>query len=685
MRALTLALAAMTLAALAVAGEEGRAAGPPSLLLITLDTTRADALGAWGGAAAAATPNLDALAAAGVRFARAVAPSPLTLPSHASLLTGLDPPEHGVRGNGTGALPTGIATLAEALAARGFATAAVVGSRVLDRRFGLGRGFGSYDDSMLAERVGEYGYPERTADAVTDAAIAWLEGVGPARPIFLWVHFYDPHAPYAPPGDLAVGDDRGNYLGEVAFVDREVGRLLAAARSRAPSLLVAAVGDHGEAFGEHGERGHGVFLYRATVEVPMVVSGPGLARGRVVKDPVATRRLPATLLELLGVDGALPGEPLPGCAEGAEGGHPVIFSEATMPADVYGWAPLAAITAGRWRYVDAPRPELYDTATDPGELSNLVRERPEEAARLRAELDRVRDGLRVAATVAPVLDRDTRAALGALGYLEATPGRPGDGIDPKDGVELLEGFRRAKWLLAEGHVGEARRALEGLVAKNPSNVPFLTRLSEAQMLAGSGEDAVETLSRALSLSPVSEPLLRARADTLARMGRAAEAAAGFRAALDVDPRSAPAWLGLAGVQPTAERRRRVLGEATAAGVDSGVVLLESARLEAEAGRADVARDLLARAAALMPDAAVVWLERARLDLDAGALDGALASCARAAELEPGNPEAALCTGRVRLARGEPERARPHLRRAAVLGRGTTVEAEARRLLESTGR
>jgi tetratricopeptide (TPR) repeat protein len=403
----------------------------------------------------------------------------------------------------------------------------------------------------------------------------------------------------------------------------------------------------------------------------------------VVAEPVATRRLAATLLRLLGVEGALPGEPLPGFGDGGAGESAAVFSEATMPAEVYGWAPLAAITTGRWRYVDAPRPELYDIADDPGELVNLVDERPEEAARLRADLDRLRDGLRVAGTVPPELDRDTRAALGALGYLEGRPGRPGDGIDPKDGVELLEGFRHARRLLAEGRVGEARRSLDGLVARNPSNVPFLSRLAEAQMLSGAGEDAVQTLGRALELHPGSELLLRARADTFARMGRTGEAAAGYRAALDVDPRSAPAWLGLAGVQPTVEGRRQVLAEARAAGVDSGVVLLESARLEAEAGRAEAARELLDRAAALMPGAAVVWLERARLDLEAGALDGALAACARATELEPGSPEAALCTGRVRLARGEPERARPHLQRAAVLGRGTAVEAEARRLLEWT--
>lgn len=678
---MSLVLVALVAPAPSTGGEEARtAASSPSLLLVTLDTTRADALGAWSGGGAA-TPNLDALAAAGVRYARSVAPSPLTLPSHATLLTGLDPLEHGVRGNGTGALPAGVATLAGSLRAQGFATAAVVASRVLDRRFGLDRGFDLYDDAMLAEHVGEYGYPERTADAVTDVAVGWLEGRPPGARFFLWVHYYDPHAPYAPPPGFAGRGARANYLGEVAFVDRELGRLVAAARGRAPELLVAAVGDHGEALGEHGERGHGVFLYRTTVEVPMILTGPGVPRGRVVEEPVGVRRLPATVLELLGLESALPGPALPGLSSEVVAAEPAILSEATMPADVYGWAPLAAVTHGRWRYVEAPRPELYDVATDPGELVNLVNERPEEARRLRSDLERLQGRVAVAAAVAAELDSGTRAALRALGYLEATPGRPGDGLDPKDGIALLAELDRAKTLMGKGQVDDARSALVGLVARNPSNVPFLARLAEAQLAAGAGVEALDTLCRALALSPRSELLQLARANTLARLNRRDEAGQSYREVLRVDPRNAPAWLSLAALAATSEERRRVLAEGVAAGVTSGVVLLESARLEAEAGRAEVARDLLDRAAALMPGAAVVWLERARLDLAAGLPDGALAACRRAAELEPGNAETALCSGRAQLARGEPGRARPHLHRAVVLGRGTGVEAEARRLLE----
>lgn len=680
---LWLALAAAVAPASAPAAEGTHAAAaPPSLLLITLDTTRADAIGAYGGAAAAATPELDALAAAGIRYVRAIAASPLTLPSHATLLTGLDPVEHGVRGNGTAALSDRIPTLAEALSERGYSTAAFVASRVLDRRFGLDQGFATYDDAMLAERIGEYGYPERPADAVTDAATAWVGERAPGEPFFLWVHYYDPHAPYEPPPELAGESERSRYLGEVAFVDRQVGRLLAAARAQSPALLVAAVGDHGEALGEHGERGHGIFLYRATIEVPMILAGPGVPRGRVIDEPVAIRRLAATLLALLGQGGGLPGPPLPGAAAEAPQAPQPIFSEATMPAEVYGWAPLAAVTDGHWRFIVAPRPELYDLVVDPGELTNRAADQPDQTARLRSALEGLASRQPVATASPPQLDAETRAALLALGYLEAVPGSSADAIDPKDGVALLADFERAKGLLADGNAADARAILEGLVARNPSNVPFLSRLAEAQLAAGDGETALATWHRALELRPRSEFLELARADALRRLGRDDEARRAFRRALEIDPRNAPAWLGLAGLAGSAQEELAVLTEAIAGGTDSVVVLLEAARLEAAAGRAEAARGRLESAAALMPGAAVVWLELARLDQASGRFDDALAACRRAAEAEPANPETALCTGRVYLARGEPARARPHLLRAAVLGRGTAVEVEARQLLET---
>jgi tetratricopeptide (TPR) repeat protein len=351
-----------------------------------------------------------------------------------------------------------------------------------------------------------------------------------------------------------------------------------------------------------------------------------------------------------------------------------------MPAEVYGWAPLAAVTDGRWRYIAAPRPELYDLAEDPGELANRVADQPDEAARLRAVLEDLASRPPAAAVAPPQLDAETRAALLALGYLEAAAGAAHDALDPKDGIALLADFARAKGLLSGGNAADA--ILDGLVTRNPSNVPFLSRLAEAQLAAGDGEAALATIDRTLALRPRSEFLELARADALRRSGRSDEAQRAFRSALEIDPRHAPAWLGLAGLAGSPQEKLAVLIEAVAAGADSVVVLLEAARLDSAAGRTDQARALLERAAALVPEAAVGGLALARLEPAAGRLAAALAAGRRAAEAEPANPETALCSGRIYLARGEPARARSHLQRAAVLGRGAAVEAEAKALLES---
>ncbi|MEM7587171.1 MAG: sulfatase, partial [Acidobacteriota bacterium] len=395
-----LAFAASWLAGLlpATAPAEQKFAAPPSLVLITLDTTRNDAIGPAPGRPSR-TPVLDRLAADGVRFQEAIAPTPLTLPSHASLLTGLDPPEHGLRDNGSFALPRELPTLATVLSERGYETAAFVATRVLDRRFGLARGFDTYDDRMVAERTGEYGYPERDAAAVTSAALAWLTERSLERPYFVWVHYYDPHAPYAAPGSDPRRSAKERYRDEIAFVDRQIGRLLASAPGAPADRVVAVVGDHGEALGEHGERTHGIFVYRATMVVPLILSGAGVPTGREVGETVAARRLAPTLLRLLAAPGAgrrsapgtaVPGTALPGTVlPGLDLGDPppeAAYSESQMPARTYGWSGLTALSDGDHRLIRAPRPELYEIVSDPDEQNNLVREQRALAGQLRDRL-----------------------------------------------------------------------------------------------------------------------------------------------------------------------------------------------------------------------------------------------------------------------------------------------------------
>jgi arylsulfatase A-like enzyme/Flp pilus assembly protein TadD len=622
------------------------AQGPlPDVVLVTLDTTRADALGAYGGDGAA-TPVLDRLAALGVRYRTAISPAPLTLPAHATILTGLDPPEHGVRSNGGEVLSGSVPTIATALAGHGRITAAFIASRVLDHRFGLARGFDHYDDSMVAENTGEYGYPERDARAVTDAALEWLDGEAATDPFFLWVHYYDPHAPYAPPAGFGGATQRAAYLGEVSFVDRQIGRLLNALPRGLSNTVVVVVGDHGEALGDHGERSHGIFLYRGVTEVPLIIAGRSVPTGKVVGEPVALRQLAATVLRLAATRdhpiSRRTGLPWPG--EEVTDPAP-IYAEATMPKTAYGWAPLRSVVADGLKYIDAPRPELYDLRTDPQETRNLAVDRRDDASRLEALLDDLTAGM-VAADPAPSpeIDAETRAALRSLGYVVETPEGAGDGIDPKDGVKLLAELDAATGQLRSGAVEPAVDGLAALVEKNPHNAVFQSRYGEALLAAGRGPDAINAYRAAVNLRPRSEFALKNLGDALSALGRKEEARAAYVEALELDPRSAPNWLRLADLAEN-DQRTALLRRAVEAGTESVTVYLRLAEAQVKTN----------------PETAVT-------------------ACRRASELAPLAAEPALCLGMAYLAQGTPERAAPNLRRAAVLGRGGKTAERAEELL-----
>jgi choline-sulfatase len=633
----------LTVAALQAFAATAAAPPAPDLLLVTLDTTRADAVGAYGGVGTD-TPTLDALAAAGVRYASAWAPAPLTLPAHATLLTGVDPPQHGLRDNGWGRLPPDLPVLAEELRRHGYRTAAFVGSRVLDRRFGLDRGFDHYDDLATAERLGQYGAPERPAGEVVDAALAWLaaaeasasttaapgqqaqppsrtappsaagsgaaDGPPATPPRFVWVHVYDPHAPYDPPVGAPGGepghpapDERARYAAEVHYVDRELGRLLAgwpAGRQR----LVAVVADHGEAFGEHGEVGHGLLLYRSALEVPLILAGPGVPARTVVPSAVATRRLPATLLALLGVTSPLPGPPLP--LAGSHQPAP-IFHETWFPASAYGWSPVLAVTAGHRRAVAWPRPELYDLATDPDETRDrAARANGEE----REVLRELRDHLRAAvpATPAPpALDGETAAMLRSLGYLSGS-GAAGD-RDPRSGLPLLARFTAAAARLERADTAGAVEELRQLVAASPESVPFLARLAAALTAAGRFDEALGTLDRALRRAPAHDQVHLQRAQLLHQLGRGAEARDAYDLVLRLDPRSATAWLGRAELalregRPAEEEE--LLRAGVEAGTNSGLIFARLGELELRRGRLGAADGWLEKATGLLPEWAPAW-------------------------------------------------------------------------------
>jgi tetratricopeptide (TPR) repeat protein len=673
-----LSLAVLSWAATALAAD------PPSLVLVTLDTTRADHVGRVVDGSPL-TPRLDALARSGVRFTRAIAPAPLTLPAHCTLMTGLNPPAHGVRDNGAAALPADLPTLAAVLSGRGYATGAVVASLVLDRRFGLDRGFAAYDDGMIAERAGEQGYPERDAAAVTDAALAWAASLPAGRPWFLWVHYYDPHAPYEPPGSWKGASAARRYAGEVARVDREVGRLLDGLPSPAAGRMVAVVGDHGEMLGEHGEKEHGLFLYRAALDVPLILAGPGLPAGGVVSETVGTRALAATLLALLGFSSeAGPfGAPLPGVGRSpARAAGAPVYSETLLPETAYGWSPLRAATDGRFRLISAPRPELYDLVSDPEETRNLFASRRDEARRLQAV---VVENERLARRAPPAESAELAESLRNLGYLSGSSRRPGGGMDPKDGLALLEEFDRAKALTRDGLPAEAVRQLTDLVRKSPGNVPFLVRLAEAQSTAGNPDAALATLREAIALNPRLDFLHAHAARLQSAARRDGEAKAEWEAALALNPRYAPAWLGLAEIASRAgapAQERAILERGEASGTRSAAILDRLAQLELAAGETAAAGRHAEEAVRRMPAVGATWWVAGEVEEKKGNTAAALDRFQKAAALGYGDPRSLVHLGRLLLENGRAADARAILERAIALGPGTASAEDARRLLEA---
>lgn len=639
---------------------EGPSSRLPDVLLLTLDTTRADFLGCYG-ARAVKTPHLDGLATRGLRFERALAPSPLTLPSHASLMTGLAPPEHGLRDNGGAALGPGPRTLAEELRGRGYSTAAFLASRVLDRRFGLGRGFEHYDDRMAAERLGEYGYPERDARAVTDSALSWLETAGD-RPLLLWVHYYDPHAPYRAPGSASSGNPRRDYGREIEYMDHHLGRLLTALERRSGRrLLVAAVADHGEALGEHGERAHGIFLYRASLEVPLLLAGPGIPAGKTVAQTVGIQRLAATLLQLVAKAGpegagASPelsgfGPPLPGIPGIAAPAPLPVYSETWLPSTAYGWSPLKAVSDQRWRFIVAPRPELYDYLEDPGEARNRIQDRRREARRLQRALVRMEDSFRESEEAPAEVDAELAASLRSLGYAAGARNPPKSGLDPKDGIKLLARLEEAKELMGRNRMPEALALLEELNRKSPDNVPFLGRWAAARLQGGDVEGALATYRKAVELNPRLDFLHLNLAKAYRRLGRTEEARKELELTLELNPRFSEAWLTLAQMAQAAGDSRRE-------------------------------RELLERAVAEETGSALILTRLAQIEMAAGELSAAEGRLAEATELLPAWPTGWLVRGQLALRRGNGASARRFLERAAALAPRSRDGQEARRLLQA---
>jgi arylsulfatase A-like enzyme/Flp pilus assembly protein TadD len=669
-----------------------------NVLLITLDTTRADRIGSYG-YGAAETPRLDALASEGVLFEHAVTPTAFTLPSHSSIMTGLYPPFHGVRLNGGAALADVQTTLAERLAGAGYRCGAVVAAFVVDQRWGLSQGFERYDDDfeMAPDQKLDLAGVQRPGDRVVDIGLEWLEQ-SDERPFFAWLHFYDPHIPYDPPepyrSRFGGSGKSGLYDGEIAFTDAQVGRLLdwLDERGLAENTIVVVVGDHGESLGDHGEKEHGYYIYDATVRVPLIVRVPGSdLEGVRVPAQVRTIDVLPTVLDLVGVEmpDPLHGQSLvPLMLDPEKAGPENAYSESMSVHLQYGWSALYSVRTSSYKFIDAPREELYDLSQDPSESENLLKQEPEVAQGLRSTLAALREEILAGAPEIQEadLDEETLGMLAALGYVGGATASPEgeDLADPKDKIHLYESVGYAVHLMTGDDYEEAARVLEIVLDDDPAIPQAKLLLATAYQNAGRIEEAKVVLDSFLRDDPDNTAALITMAKMLSEEGKNDEVLALARRVLSVDDRNTQAWELVAGVHMRANDHQGALSPLQRA-VEIQPKLtrnrLNLAVAQIGLGRLDVAEPMLDEIIAEHPKFPFAHFHLGLIFEEQGRLEAARGAYAEEVELFPnafmprfnhgnlllrlGDPAAAEQEMRV-LINETPETPRPYLFLARVL-------------------
>ena len=639
-----------------------------NVLLITIDTLRGDALGSYGGRAA--TPNLDRLAQDGIRFTFAHAHAPITLPSHASIFTGRYPFEHGVRDNAGFRLDPSAVTLAESARAGGFATAAFVGAFPVDRRFGLDQGFGVYDDvggRDVAE--GEFAMAERRAADVVAAAERWM-AQQTAR-WFIWLHVFDPHAPYAPPPPLDRDYAGDPYAGEVAYVDRALAPLIETARRGLRLTTIVVTGDHGEGLGEHGEATHGTFAYESTLRIPLIVAQigagaePSRAGGRGFASDVPVRHVDifptiAALAELQ-LPSGLPGRSLLDAVRSDEAG--TSYFETMTPMLARGWAPLRGIIAGREKYIDLPQEELYDLRTDPKEERNTAPSAAESLRRLRSLLAAQNAALPGAGQTE---NADARARLESLGYVARSAPRKArftEADDPKRLIELDRLMLQGIELFQSGRPTEAIEAYRQVIGQRPDMTMAYRRLAFMQWETGAAAAAIATLRESRQRAGPDIDIDVRLATYLAETGALGEAAALAERAAAAEPNNTEALNALGIVHARAGRHTdalRTFERILAIDPRDARALENVATVHLQRGNLAAAADAFHRASAADPTSS-----RARAGLGVVALqsnrrDEAIAHWREAVKLDPRNFDALFNLASELVNAGRMPEARPYV-------------------------
>jgi arylsulfatase A-like enzyme/Tfp pilus assembly protein PilF len=627
-RRFTIFLLPLALACSKAETKQPAAAARPSILLITLDTTRADAIGSD-------TPAFNALATRGRRFTQAYATVPQTLPSHTSMLTGVYPAGHGIHENAR-YVRASQPLVSERLREAGYRTGAFVSAFPLAKRFGLARGFDVYDDDF-------HGRNERTSTETTERAVTWLNQQ--TGTVFLWVHYFDPHAPYEPPAEYRA---HGAYQGEVAAMDRQLGRLLNAFRAKHPGGAVLVVADHGEGLGDHGEAQHGNLVYQSTMHVPLVLSGPGVAAG-VVETPVSTRRVFHTLLDWAGIASE---HSLRGAS------NEVVVGESMIPFLQFGWQPQVMAVEGRQKTINAGSIEVYDVIADPKETRDLAKS---------AELSRgVRQALREypipspAATPSNVSDEDRRQ-LAALGYIasEVKPVVRPNAPRPVDMARLFEPMEKASALFTAEQYRAAIPLLEHILAEDPTNLVTTLQLAVARSALGQNAEALDAFRKAQAIAPDSPDVRAYLGLHYAKAGDVANAAPLLERVVAESPDRLPALEALAVVREKQGRLAEALAlrhKIAGAKTPTAPELIHSAELAMELGETDSAIASFEKAHALQGAAFTHDLDLGVLYLAAHRYAEARDALDRVPPSHPAYPMALFKRAQVSVLLNEPDRA-----------------------------
>ncbi|MEO8275864.1 MAG: sulfatase-like hydrolase/transferase [Thermoanaerobaculia bacterium] len=592
-----------------------------NVLLVTLDTTRADRIGVYGralGLEPPDTPALDRLAGEGAQFLAASSVTPLTLPAHSTIMTGLLPGAHGVRDNGGYRLAEERKTLAEAFRAAGFRTGGFVSAYVLDHKWGISQGFEHYFDDFDLEKVRtlSLGEIQRPGDETIGKAMEWLDTVDVqhGQRFFAWVHLYDPHSPHTPPEPFKSRYPAAVYNAEIAWTDSLVGRLLdhLVERGMRKNTIVLVVGDHGEGLGDHGEAEHGFFIYRSTSWVPLILDSPySGTQHRVIATPVGQQDLAPTLLELAGVkEGLEPGQGrslVPLLMGEKEPDTALLrgYSEIFMPRLHYGWSELRSLRKDRWHFIEAPRAELYDIEADPQETKNLadterrtVRDLRNALAALDATVKPLEGG-----SAAVEEDEETMRALAALGYIGGQAPDTGKSFrdlpDPKDRLDVYAKMSRARSLSKDKDSAQAIELLKEVIAEDPEVVDAWFTLANVYYRERDWDKAADNYRETLKRRPDHDWAMIGLADTFVARGEIDAAVAGYKKYLERDPGNAQILYRLAQVELDAGRdadaekglRRTLEVEPKTARAEVGLAVIAFRRKDLAAAHAALDRAL----------------------------------------------------------------------------------------------